>query len=94
MSAITEAARAALQASRTSRQDEARATVLGLLGARVPAASVSVADTTDDLVVFTDGTVHLAVCEDGVHLVTGETGDWTHVDGPLEDLAALGKALA
>lgn len=94
MSAITDAARAALTQSMQARESEARAALMGLLSAQVAPAAVRVVETTNDLTVFTDGTVSLAVGEDGIYLVTGVLGDWTRHAGPLTDLADLGKALA
>lgn len=94
MSIIATAAREALTASRSARETEAKATLVALLGTKVPAASLRVVDTNDDVVVFTDGTTHLAVGQEGVRLVTGSPGDWSHKSDPLADLAALGKALS
>lgn len=92
MSDLRDAALEAAAAARAARIDTAR----GRLAAALSPADVSGLTVAAELaaqVVFTDGTIHLAVNDtSGVTLVTGSGEQWTRL-GAVPDLAALGVLL-
>lgn len=92
MSELRDAAIEAAAAARAARIDTARTR----LGAAVTPADVTALTVAAELaaqVVFTDGTICLAVADTGdVTLVTGSGQTWTRV-GAVPDLAALGVLL-
>ncbi len=95
---LREDALAAAEAARAAREAAARA----VLAARFDTASVAaltVADTSPEVVVFTDGTVCLAVRDNVtppvVTRVVGSAGQWTAAPRtPIDSLAGLGVILA
>lgn len=94
---LREAALAAAEAALEQRHANARA----VLGARLAPAEVddlTVETTTTDLVIFTDGALHLAVRDkdeqQAVFLVQpDDTGGWIRV-AAVADLPTLGTMLA
>lgn len=93
---LREDALAAAEAAQQQRNTIARS----VLAARLTPADVdalTVEDTTPECVVFTDGTIHLAVCDKDpqtVRLVTSDgSGGWTR-GGTVPNLPTLGALLA
>jgi hypothetical protein len=101
MSALTDAAAAALEASRRQAKTAdlvgtARATLARVLGPSVDVAGLRVADTdaASLLAVLTDGVVTVAVTvDDTVALVRRDGAEWTRL-ADVASLAELGEALA
>ena len=90
---LREDALAAAEAARLERIDSARAQLAAVL-APSDVASLTVAAELPAQVVFTDGTICLAVADvDGtVTLVDGAGSEWSS-RGPVKDLASLGLLL-
>lgn len=92
-SPITTAALDAAAAAAADGLNKRRKVLAGLLAGKVDTSTLTVLDADSDVVVFTDGVVHLAVDRDGgIHLVSGTAGDWTDL-GEVSTLVDLGQRL-